>query len=116
MLREAKLCAESLALFDKINESQLEENYELLLEIAIEKSLCLRELGQHNKAMAVLGWVINSPYPSSLRIKAMLLRAEIYLSLNRKDLATRQLEAVESKGGDWAQVAERKLKELYGSS
>ena len=116
MLREAKLNSEALRLFDKVDETQLEENYELLLEIAIEKSLCLRELGQHDRAMAILGWVINSQYPSSLRIKAMILRAEMYLSINRRDLATRQLEAVQSKGGEWAKVAERKLKELYGNN
>jgi hypothetical protein len=116
MLREAKLSMEGLRLFDTVNDTRFEENYELLLEIAIEKSLCLRELGEHDKAMAILGWVINSPYPSSLRIKAMILRAEMYLSINRRDLATRQLEAVQTKGGDWATVAERKLKELYGNN
>ena len=68
-----------------------------------------------DKAMALLAWIINGPYASSLRIKAMILRADLYLLINRKDLAIRQLDSVVAKGGEWGAVAERKLRDLYGT-
>lgn len=98
------------------HEEICEKDPELALEIALEKSLVLRELRKPNRAMALLAWVINGPYASSLRVKAMILRAEIYLSIHRTDLALRQLESVVAKGGEWAPVAQRKLQELYGTN
>ena len=94
--------------------SQLEEDEEFILKTALEKSLSLRELGEYSKAIALLSFVINSQCPSSLRLKAMIHRAELYLLMQRKDLATRQLEALQSNGGEWALIAEHKLQELYG--
>jgi len=117
MLRKANRVVEEEALLSLLHERQIKHaNSELALEIAIEKSLCFWELKQTDKAMATLAWVINGPYASSLRVKAMILRAELYLSLHRLDLATRQLESVVSRGGEWAVIAERKLREIYGIS
>jgi tetratricopeptide (TPR) repeat protein len=106
---------ESLTLLEATNETGETIDFEVTLEIALEKSLCYRELHQYEKAMKILGWVINSEYPSALRLKAMIFRSELYLLINRRDLALRQLQLVETKGGEWAKVAERKLKELYGN-
>jgi hypothetical protein len=107
-------------LLSRLDETMLKDiDYELALEVALEKSLALREMKQTKKAMSLLAWVINSPCASSLRIKAMVVRADIYLGMNRNELAIKQLESVVNKGGEWGAVAERKLRELekvHGSS
>ena len=115
-LRESKRSEEAMGLLSRLRETEERDDIELALEIAMEKSLCLRELHRPDKAMALLAWVINGPYASSLRVKAMILRADLYLSLHRKDLAVRQLESVAAKGGEWGAVADRKLRELYGTN
>ncbi len=115
-LRESTKSTEALSLLSPLQEMEIKDDVELALEIAMEKSLCLRELHQPDKAMALLAWVINGPYASSLRVKAMILRADLYLSLRRTDLAVRQLESVAAKGGEWGTVADRKLRELYGTN
>jgi tetratricopeptide (TPR) repeat protein len=114
-LRESSRPQEALDLLKRFREAEQTQDVELALEIAMEKSLCLRELHQPDKAKALLAWVINGPYASSLRVKAMILRADLYLSLHRTDLAIRQLESVSAKGGEWGAVADRKLRELYGT-
>ena len=90
---------------------------ELLLEIKIAKSECFRQMGKLDTAMTLLSEVINDEAASSLRIKAMLLRAEIYELQHRHDLAVKQLEAASAKGGEWGIKAETKLgviKDTYG--
>jgi hypothetical protein len=114
-LRESSRAGEALHLLSPLHETEMTEQIELALEIAMEKSLCLRESHQTGKAMTKLAWVINGPYASSLRVKAMVLRADLYLSLHRTDLAIRQLQSVAAKGGEWGAVADRKLRELYGT-
>ncbi len=116
ILRESNKSAEAMELLSHLQERAMCEDVEVSLEIAMEKSLCLRELHRPDKAMALLAWVINGPYASSLRVKAMILRADLYLSLHRTDLAVRQLESVAAKGGEWGAVADRKLRELYGTN
>jgi hypothetical protein len=116
-LRESYQTTQAYALITAFQQEEIcSKDPELALEIAMEKSLCLRDLRQPARAMALLAWVINGPYASSLRVKAMIVRAEIYLSFHRTDLALRQLESVVAKGGEWAPVAERKLQELYGTN
>ncbi len=116
-LREAHRASQAEALIAPFQHEELcEKDPELALEVALEKSLVLRELHKPNQAMALLAWIINGPYVSSLRVKAMILRAEMYLSIHRTDLALRQLESVVAKGGEWAPVAQRKLQELYGTN
>ena len=114
-LRESNRSEQAMALLLPLQETKMSDDYELALEIAMEKSLCLRELHHPDEAMALLAWVINGPYASSLRVKAMILRADVYFSLHRTDLAIRQLESVAAKGGEWGAVADRKLKEFYGT-
>jgi tetratricopeptide (TPR) repeat protein len=114
-LRKSSRPQEALDLLKRFRETEQTHDVELALEIAMEKSLCLRELHQPDKAKALLAWVINGPYASSLRVKAMILRADLYLSVHRTDLAIRQLESVSAKGGEWGAVADRKLRELYGT-
>ena len=115
-LREAKRPADAMQILFPLKEKRMTDEYELALEIAMEKSLCFREMQKPDKAMALLAWTINGPYASSLRIKAMILRADLYIHLHRKDLAIRQLDSVAAKGGEWGAVAERKLRELYGTN
>lgn len=84
------------------------------LDLWIQQSLCCKELNQLDEAMLLLSKVINDDVISSLRIKAMFLRAEIYELQNRPELALKQLEAASRKGGEWAQKAQKKLEQIYG--
>jgi tetratricopeptide (TPR) repeat protein len=87
---------------------------ELLLEVRIAKSLCLKEMGRYDDAMVILSRVINDNLASSLRLKAMFLRAELYGLKKRHDLAIKQLEACAKKGGEWGKKAREKLEYEYG--
>ncbi len=80
----------------------------------IQQSLCLQALNEMDKAMLVLSKAINDDAISSLRVKAMYLRAEIYEKQARPELARKQLEATAKKGGDWAIKAKQKLVQNYG--
>jgi TolA-binding protein len=84
------------------------------LDLWIQKSHCYKALKQTHMAMLMLSHVINENVSSSLRIKAMLLRADIYAMQGRHELAIKQLEAASRKGGEWAQTAKEKLKVEYG--
>ncbi len=81
------------------------------LDLWIQQSLCYKELKQYDLAMLLLSQVINDDAVSGLRIKAMLLRADIYALEGRPELAQKQLEATARKGGEWGQKAKEKLKE-----
>lgn len=87
---------------------------EQLLEIWIAKSECYRSIGKLDLAMQLLSKVINNDLASQLRIKAMLLRANIYELQRRHDLAVKQLEAAANKGGEWGNKAKQKLEVVYG--
>lgn len=84
------------------------------LDLWIQKSHCYKSLKQTNMAMLMLSHVINENATSSLRIKAMLLRADLYALQGRHELAIKQLEAASRKGGEWAQEAKEKLRKEYG--
>lgn len=84
------------------------------LDLWIQKSHCYRNLKQTNMAMLMLSHVINENATSSLRIKAMVLRADLYALQGRHELAIKQLEAASRKGGEWAQEAKEKLRKEYG--
>jgi len=92
----------------------LARDVELSLEIAMEKSLTFWAKQEIDRAMSMLAWVINGPYASSQRVRAMIVRADFYLAQHRYELAARQLESVAAKGGEWAVIADRKLREMYG--
>ncbi|MEC7838892.1 MAG: tetratricopeptide repeat protein [Chlamydiota bacterium] len=80
--------------------------------IAISK--CHQELENYDQAMRMLSRVINEDAVSGLRIKAMLLRSEVYSLQGRYELAKLQLEAASKKGGEWAKKAKEKLEKEYG--
>jgi tetratricopeptide (TPR) repeat protein len=85
------------------------------LELWIQQSECAKALQQMDKAMLILSKVINDNTISSLRVKAMYLRAEIYALQGRHELARKQLTATVNKGGEWAAKAKIQLEETYGS-
>lgn len=84
------------------------------LDLWIQQSKCHQSLNQLEPAMLLLSQVINDDVISPLRIKAMVLRAEIYEMQGRPELAIKQLEAAARKGGEWAQQAQNKLEKTYG--
>lgn len=84
------------------------------LDLWIQQSFCLRELSQFDDAILVLSKVVNDDAISSLRLKAMYLRAETYELQGRLELARKQLESMVKKGGAWARKAQEKLEKDYG--
>lgn len=84
------------------------------IDLWIQQSLAYQNLKETDKAMLILSKAINHDEISSLRIKAMYLRAEIYAQQGRHDLARKQLEALSKKGGEWALKARQKLDFDYG--
>lgn len=84
------------------------------IDLWIQQSLCHKELNEMDKAMILLSKAINDDSISSLRIKAMYIRAEIYAAQGRHELARKQLEATSKKGGEWALKAKQKLDQEYG--
>lgn len=89
-------------------------NTDQKIDLWIQQSLCCKELNDMDKAMLILSKAINDDAISSLRVKAMYLRAEIYALQGRHELARKQLEATSKKGGEWAMKAKQKLDEEYG--
>lgn len=84
------------------------------LDLWIQQSLCYRGMNQFDNAILILSKVINDDAISSLRLKAMLLRAETYEQQGRPELARKQLESMAKKGGTWALKAKIKLEKEYG--
>lgn len=84
------------------------------LDLWIEQSLSYKELGDLENAMLLLSNAVNDEAISSLRVKAMYLRAELYELQGRPELACKQLEAVSKKGGEWGKLAKNKLENNYG--
>ncbi len=84
-------------------------NTDQKIDLLIQQSLCYKALKEMDKAMLILSKVINDDAISSLRVKAMYLRAEIYEMQGRQELARKQLEATSKKGGEWAMKAKQKL-------
>jgi len=89
-------------------------NSEQKLNLWIQKSLCYQGLKQYDAAILILSKVINDDTISSLRVKAMFLRAEMYEQQGRRELGRKQLEATSKKGGEWALKAKAKLESDYG--
>jgi tetratricopeptide (TPR) repeat protein len=84
------------------------------LDLWIQQSNCYRDLGQWDNAILILSKVINDDAISSLRLKAMYLRAEIYELQDRPELARKQLQTTAKKAGVWALKAKEKLEKDYG--
>lgn len=108
--------AEAIGFFDQAKEaapSPILSNDEQLL-LLIDKGEALRLAGDLDQAMLVFSEAANYPAVSHLRLKAMLLRAEIYLAQGRLKLARKQLESLKLKGGEWAMKAEEILDQEFG--
>ena len=84
------------------------------LDLWIQQSMCYSGLNQFDNAILILSKVINDDAISSLRLKAMYLRAETYKQQGRPELARKQLESMAKKGGIWAKKAQEKLEIEYG--
>ncbi len=89
-------------------------NSDQKIDLWIQQSLCYRELDEMDKAMLILSKAINDEAISSLRVKAMFLRGELYSLQGRHDLARKQWESTSKNSGEWAQKAKQKLEEAYG--
>lgn len=83
------------------------------LDLWIQQSLCYRTLNQLEQTILILSKVVNDPAVSSLRLKAMYLRAQAYALQGRHELARKQLEATAKKGGTWALQAKATLEKDY---
>lgn len=84
------------------------------LDLWIQQSICFQKMNDLENSILILSKVVNDDSISSLRVKAMYLRAEAYEIQGRKELAKRQLEATSKKGGEWSLKAKEKLKINYG--
>lgn len=84
------------------------------LDLWIQQSHCCRDLRQFDEATLILSKVANDDAVSSLRLKAMYLRSEIYELQGRPELARKQLESLAKKGGEWAKKAQEQLEKHYG--
>lgn len=89
-------------------------SHEERLELWMRQSACYRACQDYEPAMKLLSKVINEDCVSSLRLKAMFLRAELYEEQGRPELAQKQLKALASKSGEWAVQAKKKLEHAYG--
>ncbi|MCP5469760.1 MAG: tetratricopeptide repeat protein [Chlamydiales bacterium] len=87
---------------------------EQTLDLLINKSACYRGQKEYDQAMRLLSKAINADIASPLRLKAMLLRADLYELQERPELAYRQLESVARMGGEWGEKAKQKLRTNYG--
>lgn len=99
----------ALSYFELADQNSQKLNTDEKLENWIQKSDCCKQLNQFDEAMKWLSKVVNDESISSLRLKAMFLRAEIYELQDKPELAFKQLEAVAKKGGIWAQKAKEEL-------
>ena len=83
------------------------------LDIWIQQSLCYSGLMQYDQAILTLSKVVNDSAISSLRLKAMYLRAEVYELQQRPELARKQLESLAKKGDQnpWVLKAQEKLEQ-----
>jgi len=111
MEAEVEKHKEAIKHFDKAERVAVKE---LLLQVRLAKSDCLRKMGKLDEAMTLLSQVINDETASQLRIKAGFMRAEIYEEQKRYELALKQLEAVKNFGGEWGTKAKEKLELSYG--
>lgn len=79
------------------------------LDLWIQEGLCYRNMGDYDRCVLLLSKAINDDAVSSLRLKAMFLRAETYEQQGRQELARKQLESLAKKGGYWGKEAKQKM-------
>lgn len=112
-LEEYERALEAFLLAESAGEGEGMSN-DQKLDLWIQQSMCYKNMHQNDQAMLILSKVINQNIISSLRVKAMYLRADIYQLQGRHELARKQLEATAKKGGEWAMKAKLKLEQEYG--
>jgi tetratricopeptide (TPR) repeat protein len=83
------------------------------LQLWINKSACLKELGNYDQAMLWLSKVVNDESISSLRIEAMFLRVDLYEREGRVDLAKKQLLSLAKQRGAFGAKAKNLLEKYY---
>jgi tetratricopeptide (TPR) repeat protein len=81
----------------------------LRLKAWLLASECLTFQNEYHEAMKLLSRVINEDIASSLRLKAMYKRAELYNLQGKPELAQRQLEALAKFKGPWPEKAKQEL-------
>jgi tetratricopeptide (TPR) repeat protein len=86
------------------------------LDLWIMQSICLHHLGRNDEALRMLSQIVNSPVASSLRIKAMCLRATVYQAMDQRALAIKQLQSIKRKGGHWKSYATAELLKMRPAS
>lgn len=79
------------------------------IDLWLKMSHCYKMMEQYDQAMRYLTKAIDEDAISALRLKAMYLRAEIYELQERHELARKQLDALSTKRGEWAEKAKEKL-------
>lgn len=108
---------QALAFFIKADEASKSKflGVDEKLDVWIYQSRCYTALDQLEESMLALSKVINDDSASHLRLKAMLMRADLYERLGRPELARRQLEAISKMNGEWAEQAKTKLERDYAN-
>lgn len=86
------------------------------LEMLLCKADTLDELGRLDEAMLTLSQAINDPSASSLRIKAMVKRADLYQKQGRGELCRKQLAAAAKFNSPYSQLAKQKMESLHDKS
>ncbi len=89
-------------------------NTDEILRLWIQQALCYKELHEYEEAMRLLSKVVNHEAISPIRTEAMYLRADIYSSQGKTELALKQLQAAAVKGGEWGIKAHDRLTKEYG--
>lgn len=115
--KELKNYPQAIQFFDQSLKAPSYLSIDELLDTMIEKSQVLRLSGDLDSAMLQLSSVVDYQAVSSLRLKAMYLRAEIYAEQGRTALARKQLESLSLIGDakdPWALKAKETLQQEYG--
>lgn len=79
------------------------------LDLWIQESQCYAAMKDWDNALLTLSKAINDESVSTMRLKAMYLRGDVYERQGRYELARRQWESVARQNGEWAIKAQNKL-------
>lgn len=115
--KELKNYPAAIEFFDLALQNRQPLSIDEILDAMIEKSEAFRANHDLDSAMLQLSSVVDYQAASSLRLKAMYLRAEIYQLQGRPNLAKKQLESLSLIGGSkdpWALKAKDLLRQDYG--
>ncbi|MCB1149535.1 MAG: hypothetical protein KDK48_05155, partial [Chlamydiia bacterium] len=111
MLAEKERFREALEALEAADHSSAGGGAHLVrLKIWLLQAECLTRLEEYRDAMRLLSRVINEDIASSLRLKAMYKRAELYRLQEKPELAQRQLQSLAKLKGPWSELAKQELK------